>query len=246
MTCGTRRSGHRFVHLLQEAVTRTKPGSVAVVALVLAVGTSACAVGARPVMGAAGQPEDSHVPTTATMSFGPDVTVVLAPSPTTTTTQPAASPAPVPTTTIASPVVDDPGPPAVSSPVAEAPPVEGTITAPSLGTQAIAPDLERGARIQARTGCGLLISGHRTSGPAPFAAIDQLAPGDPVTVTLADGSSCDFVVERLELLDEVEAYRRVNFFDGADNAGALYACADETGAPGGLSHRWWVTLVADS
>jgi hypothetical protein len=178
-------------------------------------------------------------------AFQPVVVATLEPATTTTTTSPPTSTAtttivPVATAVaVATSLSDAPEPD--DPPAADTEPVFGMITADAFGTQQLAASLEDGARVQAGTGCALLISGHRTTAIAPFRRIDELAVGDTVAVTRSDGTDCRFAVAKIELLDETTAFRRVNLF-GINDA-ALYACADATGGPGGVTHRWWVTLA---
>ncbi len=184
-------------------------------------------------------------PASSTSLFAPHVTAVLAPPPSTTTTLPVPSTPGASAMSVPSTIRVDVAQVESSDvePVIEHPPDLGYLSTPSTGTQPIAASLDDGVRIQVRAGCGLLLSGHRTDGPAPFRHLDKLVPGDEVLVVLNDATICRPAIARIDLITEAEAFRRVNLFEGNNGDGAMYACADSTGAPGGLSHRWWVTLV---
>jgi hypothetical protein len=204
--------------------------------LASAVALAACS-GARPTTQSPGSP----VVTTAAPAFTPDVTVVL--SPTTTTPAPVEPPT---ATTVAQPALLL-TPAAV--PVASTVPFRlssgstGILVTEALGAQPITASLDSGVIVDGQADCSVLLSGHRTSGIAPLHDVTEMRTGDPLELQFRNGPTCRYSVASVELLSESEAFRRVNLFTAEDGA-ALYTCADPSGAAGGLTHRWWVTLVS--
>jgi sortase (surface protein transpeptidase) len=106
-------------------------------------------------------------------------------------------------------------------------------------------ELQRGALLwEAETldcSASNIILAHRTAGPGLFRKIDTLHVGDRATATRTDGTMCAWKVVSVTLLTAQDAETVVR----ATQPGTMTAsaCADKTGAPGGISHRWVVVAT---
>lgn len=88
-----------------------------------------------------------------------------------------------------------------------------------------------------------IIFGHRNSHNHPFKLINTLQAGDAVIITNLDGSTIELKVDTVVLLSLADATNQLlaPSTDGAPQL-RLVACAHADGTPGGVSHRWIVTL----
>lgn len=186
----------------------------------------------------------------------PATTTTVPPTPTTASAPPTT--APTPTTTVA-PSTTEPYVPPTTIPLpqpiiapadaeAQEPVVEyGRLAIPALDldrpmyegirlpTFDLGPGHWPGSAAPGQVG-NMVLGGHRTEGNADFRNIDQLQPGDEMTVTGTDGVSHTYLVESSEITDPFAA-RVIN--QTPETTATLFACHP----PGSVRQRIVVHLA---